>query len=42
MSGPGGMAGRPATMLPCAGGAGEQPAALMDAFALMDAWASEG
>jgi hypothetical protein len=28
--------------LPCAGGVGDQPAALMDAFALLDAWSKEG
>ena len=29
------------TALPCAGGVGEQPAALMDAFALLDAAAAK-
>jgi hypothetical protein len=27
--------------LPCAGGVGQQPAALMDAFALLDGWTVE-
>jgi hypothetical protein len=32
------MGGR---VLPFAGGYGDQPAALMDAFTLLDAWAAE-
>jgi hypothetical protein len=31
-----------APALPCAGGVGEQPAALMDAFDLLESWAQEG
>ena len=36
------MGGKGAPALPCAGGVGDQPAALMDAFGLLDAWSSEG
>lgn len=34
-----GAGGAPA--LPCAGGVVDQPAALMDAFAMLDAWSRE-
>lgn len=33
--------GAGATPLPCPGSVGEQPAALMDAFALLDRWTQE-
>jgi hypothetical protein len=29
------------SILPCVGGAGEQPAALMDAFGMFEMWAKE-
>jgi hypothetical protein len=35
------MFGVSATPLPHAGGVGDQPAALMDAFALLDTWDAE-
>jgi hypothetical protein len=35
------MFGAGAPALPAAGGVGDQPAALMDAFAMLDAWARE-
>lgn len=38
---PAGMMGGGGCALPCGGGVGEQPAALMDAFALLDALARE-
>lgn len=35
------MLGQGAAVLPCPGSVGEQPAALMDAFAMLDKWSAE-
>lgn len=36
------MFGKAMPALPCAGGVGDQPAALIDAFAMLDEWTREG